>query len=796
MNSLERSLETETDKKLKEKDEIIKDLEREVGLDKKDLPKELRDKGWILNGIEILIPYTSDIYWCCKVNPESKKDKRLKKWLISWKYHTDKETYLIGEEFHGNIFINRTSKEGDTEIANRNKVMGRITKEHELPRGFKKVKEYWDSQVKLLNKNNVEEILINNFKTQKNAPEETQESNEKSQYKTFPDYPEHIQKEAIGIIESNNFMDESLNCVGWKHEGNRKTAKLLLLGCASLVIGEPVHEEITKDKGLGKTDINTNVKDQLPDQYVVNLTSFSSKALYYGADEDLHPLFNFIFLDDIVLDKDKIELTKLITDNTKTIKEHITVIDGKRVKFTLPGSYWVSSNRAKDDRDEELYDRFYSISLSNKKKHSAKVKLKILDNNVRNNKKYVEKINLILKCAWQYLIDNRKKVYNPYLMFLDVREHSNRNIGHYTNLIKANTFINQSERKKLNNIWIGNMEDINTVLSDVTENYDINYYELNNTDKLILEYLKSDEKDNTYQTIARAIGKHSSTVKKSINGDKESGIVGLETKGLINKDYVDPDNIKKGVYISFNKDEYTTFKTKISIDTLDTFQKCLVNNKIKVKWNIIINYLEWLHILINERVYIYLNKYLIEKETYNLENYDEMIKFLEKATELIKDECIIIEDSEEPNFKNNITLNEFNYHKNFVEKYKSDIYISSSSENYEKSIEVKNPLNQKQTKKKTNSLDTPEKYPQYRINKEQRREIHQLVFENVQIKKIRQKPRLIESIAPIHDDSREHFRIIARELEFLEDEGYIEIDRIEIRIIDTFHDYYYNNLKK
>lgn len=74
-------------------------------------------------------------------------------------------------------------------------------------------------------------------------------------------------------------------------------------------------------------------------------------------------------------------------------------------------------------------------------------------------------------------------------------------------------------------------------------------------------------------------------------------------------------------------------------------------------------------------------------------------------------------------------------------------------------------------------------------------EIHKTIFENIQIKQIRTKPRLIESIAPYSDDREANWNIIKNELDYLEKQGHLDVEGIELYVTESFLEYYNDKLK-
>ena len=791
MELFKKPLKTGTDEQIDKINNINKKLEQNTQYTSfKELPAELKAKGWILNKSEILIPYNDDnIYWSCRVNPESKNDKRMKKWIISWKYYTENETYSIGEEFYSNIFINRTNPQSDKEIGNRNKVMGRITQEHGLPRGQGEVRGYWDSQVFDLNKHQIGQISLDNFEKQ----EDIEEIKEKPQYpETFEDYPEPVQKEAIEIIQDNDFLEYLLDSVSWKHQGDRKTAKLLLLSVATAYLELPVHIYLNAPKGEGKTDLLNRIKELQPDQYVVDLVSFSSKALFYGNESILNPEFNLLFLDDIKLTIDIIELLKLLLDNERKNKIHRTVIDGKYVEMELPEQFLGLINRAKDDLDSELGDRCYYENLDNlEKKDVIYVKNAIKEKTVRIIDPYHEQLNSKIKCCIQWLVDKRIKVYNPMLSFVDVKNHNNRNITHYNSLSKGMTFWNYSKRETIDNITIGSYEDIKKTLDMISSEFQAQKDKLNDLEKKVIKELQKNPENNTNRKLGEVFEITPERIGQIIRGRDNQ--IGLEIKGYVQSELVNRGSYSRNEYILTEKGLDYGLNPDLIPQTPQTFICLLEKKPLLLKTKIIIDYLTYKQVVVNKYGRNKVHTFL-EKNSYDLKTYDNLCLMLKDVTEYIKNDKKIIYLNSECYIKNS----EHIYHKNFTKKISNDtnIYLSQfRGSEFVTSKNHNNTLNQKQ-RENTPQTEKVLGCSGYEIsNKDLRKFIHKLIFENSQIKGIRQKTQLINSIAQIHEDKEQHFNFIKKELKYLENQGYVDIDKLEITVDVSFLDYYNSKLK-
>ncbi len=442
----------------------LKDKELESSnLEYEKLPQELYDIGWFLNKNELLITYDYRPSWWYEEDNSRMNDeffysvlKESDNYEICWKTKEEGTTkiYPISSIFKTKKFI--TIIDDD-----RNRKLGQNAVNGDLPRDKNSIKSFFDRLIPTLNKYDIEKKLKKNYEIL--STKGIEEARKRYEFESFEDYPEDVQEEANKILNENKFFSELLDSISWKHEGDNETAILLLLSCGSIFIEEPVHQLLNTEKGAGKTNIFFNVREILPEPYIMDLRTFSNKFLYYNA-PNLNKKYNILFIDDVPLNEEKIELLKEISDNNQKRKVLKTLIKQEIVEFELPGLYLSLLNRAKSEMDAELGDRHYINSLEGDKSHTNKVKNKILENSLRNQEEYLNRKRFILKACFQKLIDNEVKIYNPYLVLFNVMEHGNRNISHYTGFIKSNTFYTQESRHQINNITIGSFEDMNSVL--------------------------------------------------------------------------------------------------------------------------------------------------------------------------------------------------------------------------------------------------------------------------------------------------------------------------------------------
>jgi len=739
----------------------------------KKLPDELIAKGWILNKNELKIPiHESENYLAIKYENEkynyyfSTKEKRITK-ILEYKE-----------------FIDIDKKVRTKELIKYGKAKNIPIDETFLDIAI--IDNLLESDIEISN------ILKENYQIANDLTENIETIEDKFKYRTFEDYPENTQKQAIEIIKNNEFFNYLLNSVSWKHKGDKETAILLFLSMATIYIKEPVHQILNAPTGKGKTDIFNRVKETQPEQYLIDLVSFSVKSLYYGKNFILNNKYNILVIDDVKFTKDIIELLKLLLDNERTEKIHRTVIDSQYKEMKLEGYFLGLINRAKDDLDSELANRCYLNSLKDNEDYEVKNRIKI--NNLIDVDSYNDRFNLILKCCYQYLIDKEITVYNPMLLFLDIKEHENRNIGHYMNLSKGMTFYNYDKRKTIDNLTIGSYEDIANTLNIVSQDFQVQKDKLTDSEKRIIDELENNKENNTNKLLANVIGLHHETIGRIIRGRDNQ--VGLETKGYIKKELVD-----KG---SYHENEYTllkSYKNSLNDDLIYQLPRGFIwlmsKNPLLIKKAILINYISHNHIIVNRYIEKKINTFL-ENNSYELENYSNLCLMLENFNNFIKnDENIIYLNSDF-----NITSEMFIQHDKILKKINDKIFFllgDFRGKNLGVSKPKETALNQKQRKNNPQHNKNTRQLRTKKTDKDLRKFIQKEIYEVLNIHGSLIKSEIIKNIPTFEKEQDSNYYIISKEIDFLLDTKGL-LDKLDndkyTRVYPDFEDYYNENLKE
>lgn len=802
----DKPLETGSDEEIPKLEKINKNLDTGV-IEFETLPKELTAKGWILEKNKILIPINeNNINYFTITKDKDTRNQPTYYYSFERKENNNKP-YNLSESIQKAKFIN-------IKDTNRNKEIIEIATDLELFEDQNTAIKFINSLLPEINKHNIKQLLNNNYDLLATIPEDIIEIDEKFKYRTFKDYPENIQKEAIKLHKTGNFLKNLSYTTNITHQGDTKQVRNSYYSYGSLFLKEPVHKFNSGDTGVGKTDSDDETLANVPDQYIQRYRTVSPKFIYYDVD-NLHPKYNIFAFDDFKENSDNVETIKELADNKKIPKELKTVsTDRNSETYTINGYGLVSLNSAKQISDTEFLNRFFLEDIDNKESHKTKVKNKIKNNEVYNIKKseILKRLRLINKCAFQYLIDKEMKVFNPYILFLDVSNINNRNIKGYISYIRARSFFFYEQRIKINNTVIGSFEDFKFIAKNIEKGSKKQNYKLTGLQEDIISMLPIyDENDiiniqnkamgeleeakkhtYTFDKLAKKLGKNKGTIMNAINGIKGASNPSLIDLGFINKKEFQPDTHRKDIFLykteksknnsneDFNTNHVVYNENKLAFDTL--------NKKIILIYAFLTNH----NILINTQLNIYINQFL-ERHKENLNSYEKICIFFNDFVENYETEFI------EFNADSILEIEKIQYHFNTISKYqkKDSIHISLVDDKPENMISVKpkeNNLNTKQDtkiqfKNNLNHVDYSKN-----SNGNHRRELHKIIYQNVKIKGTKQKPRLIENIQ-IPNDEILNYKVINKEIQYLFDNYYIEIDKLEITILAKFDKYYTEKLK-
>lgn len=772
----------------------------------KQLPNELKAKGWLLNENILKIPVPNSEYYLtieCRVIVGDYV--LINEFCYWWSTKNSKK----GLHTWYKKFFNEYHKP-------RNEFLKRFKpKDLELDETFLTDLEIIQNLVDY----DLETTLEKNYKKLNgmNEEDEPEDDEERFKYPNFESYPEPVQKEATKIHKEGRFLKLLVYSTSVTHQGDTRLIKNNNYSYASLFLKEPVHKFNSGDTGTGKTDLNEESMANIPDQYVTRLRTVSPKYIYYDKD-NFHPLYNILCFDDYKETEDSIEVVKEFSDNKKNPKELKTVSkDRKAETYTLGGHWLTEINSAKQLSDTEFLNRFFLEDIDNKETHKTKVKNKIKNNEVfdMNNSLVLEKLRFTLKCAWQYLIDKEIKVFNPYILFLDVNNINNRNIKGYMSYIKSRSFFFYEQRNKINNTVIGTFEDFNYIAKNIQkkaikQNYKltglqeeiINILPVYKVDKVKniqkkaidnLEGAKQDE--NTYDKLAKRLGKSKTTIMNAVNGIKGSSNPSLIDLGFVNRTEFQPDTHRRDMFLYKSEESEKSFKKDIDTEQVVYKENKLIFNTLKKKIVLIYSFITNHNILINTQLNKKINQF-IEKHPESLNSDEKIFNFLNDFMIEHEKDFVEITEDEYPDTESKM------FHLKEISKYqKNDKFFISLAEDPENMISTKSKetaTNKKQNSKNQFKNKINPIVQDKNSNKESNKYIHKNIYETLQKHGKLTTPEFNKYCDRLHDDLTESMRIMERKLEFLVKESYLDYNEKTKRyqLTSEFADYYKKDLEE
>lgn len=499
------------------------------------------------------------------------------------------------------------------------------------------------------------------------ADEENENDVETVQHpQCFNEYPPKVQHEALQILNDGSLFTEMQRSVALTHEGHKTTRNALLLMETSLFVDDGVHGLLGGESGGGKTDLALTCALNFPAKNVHIISSNSPKNIFYDF-ESYDDEYNIVIFDDIVLNDELIRLCKLLTDNKVKEKVHKTVINGKPEKFKLKGKYEVILTYAKDLPDEELANRLFNIGVNfvDKGESNEAVKYKIRDNNIikADDNMLIKTVREPIRAGVQYLLEQKTRVYNPYVSMFEPLNYNNRDINHLVSMTNARTFFELNKRQKIKvndeiTLTIGSLDDLNFVYDIWARDEEAQKYKLSELQKRCLELLpvmtdkeafahveqlneKLQEESRAYKkkilndepllkSLAKKLSVNPSTLKHALDRFNEGNKKSLCEIGLVDKIQIDEDNPKSpNFYYKIKNDGTVSNSTSNYVQDMQNAFAHAFKSSI-VKQSIIIDLLIYANIIINKRGGVALEKYCNNNDVELTSNtYKDMINFLQ-----------------------------------------------------------------------------------------------------------------------------------------------------------------------
>ena len=480
---------------------------------------------------------------------------------------------------------------------------------------------------------------------------------------------------SLQIINEGTLFQEIEKSVSLTHKGDSTTRNALILMESSLFTGDGVHGLLGGASGGGKSDLAFAIALNFPDKHVHILRNISPKNIYYdfeNYDED----FNILILDDLPFNEDLVNLCKELTDNTKKVKELKTVLNGKSQTFRLKGKYEVIITYAKTLPDEELANRLFNVGVSIIDKdeiegETSEKKEKIRDNNLTkgNDNLIFKKNRLILQACLHYLIEQKARVYNPFLSIFNPTNYNNRDINHFINMTNARTFFELSKRKQIKvndevSITIGSYEDLSFVNEIWAKDEQAQLHKLSERQKQILDILPEMTSDDAFShiewlnnelssqsraykkkikdeepfasSLARKLKCNVHTLKHDLDRVSEGTHKSLIEIGLVEKIKLDEDVRNSPNFYYKVKNEGNSLNPDKSImQTMEITFAYSLNSSI-VKQKIIIDLLIYANIILSEQGIYALKKYCNDyKQEIDVEDYNHIFDFIQGFFEVM-----------------------------------------------------------------------------------------------------------------------------------------------------------------
>lgn len=531
---------------------------------------------------------------------------------------------------------------------------------------------------------------------------------------SFNEYPEKVQREALEILEDGDMFEEIQTSIALTHEGHETTRDALILMESSVFVDDGAHGLLGGNSGEGKTDLALTCALNFPAKNVHIISSNSPKDIYYDF-ESYDDEYNILIFDDILMTEELIKLIKLLADNKVKEKVHKTVINGKAEKFVLKGKYEVILTYAKTIPDEELANRLFNIGVNivDKGESKGKVKRRILQNRIirADDNPLIKEIRAPIQAGVQYLIEQKARVYNPYLSVFNPLNINNRDINHLTSMTNARTFfaLNKRDTIKLNDdtvLTIGSLEDLSFVHDIWARDEEAQMFKLSElqkqclsllpamTDKQAFDYVEDLNEDlknaesRAYKkkrlddepllkSLAKKLRVNPSTLKHALDRFSEGNQKSLLEIGLVEKIQLDEDNPKSAnFYYKVKHDGESSNHSNehvqdVQIEFAYTFDSSIV------KQMIIIDLLLYANVIVSKRGRHALEKYCSEDNVeLNADNYNDMINFLQGFFDKHNNDEHFIEFQDS---SRDDKLRMLNYKRELVESLENNTPVDTSS---------------------------------------------------------------------------------------------------------------------
>lgn len=388
---------------------------------------------------------------------------------------------------------------------------------------------------------------------------------------------EKEKNEALQLLQSENLLTITNELIGQSGIIGEEINRLIMyLIFSSRKREQPLHIISLGLSGTGKTHLQENIGNLIPDEEKIEITTLSENAFYYFGQQELkHKLILIEDLDGAEGALYPIRELQSKKKISKTIAFKNTKGETKTTNITVEGPVCVAGCTTKESIYEDNANRSFLIYLDESQEQ---------DDRIMNYQKLVSanKINIEEQIKAKTLLQNSQyllksiKVINPYAEMVELPKEvlkPRRTNAHYLQFIELITYYHQHQREIKHDQETGE-EYIETTIEDIK-----------NANALIKEIIirKSDvltgrsrNQLEAFKTILKNKSElfTNQTVRKTLKIAKSTAQYHLNTwldAGLITKIH-DKENQTYN-YRLVNEKEYKTLENKI-----DTILKTVVTN--------------------------------------------------------------------------------------------------------------------------------------------------------------------------------------------------------------------------
>lgn len=292
------------------------------------------------------------------------------------------------------------------------------------------------------------------------------------------EYPERIRELAYTILKEGDAFDFMRETWNLRHVGDTNLGENCLCSIGSTYILNSdmgLHIKPSGESGKGKSDAMKEATLLLPTHKYIS-GSLSGKALFY--DKTLQP-GTIIYSDDTHLNDDIIATIKQSTSCFQEVTKHRTVVNGELKVFDIPERvvFWFSS--VDGISDEQLANRFLNADVDCSEKQDERVHNHINDKEALAYSPVDDDI-LICRCIFDILDKERYVIRIPFAKAIDWRNKENRrNYQKFLDIIRAVAFFNIFQRRKVNGVYLADIEDFDRAVDNLYGHFKKQCYELN-----------------------------------------------------------------------------------------------------------------------------------------------------------------------------------------------------------------------------------------------------------------------------------------------------------------------------